>query len=138
MRTDRESVEVPTRHEEVGGYAAGRMASRSGVKHGLLVPLLALVVTIVLAIIGGAVGASFGAAALAAAIAFGFGAQGVARDIVEKAYHRRNEVTSGASARSSSAGSTADDGLTTSRTEGGATLGEDEDGPSARPLRRDE
>ena len=79
-----------------------------------------------------------GAAALAAAIAFGFGAQGVARDIVEKAYHRRNEVTSGASARSSSAGSTADDGLTTSRTEGGATLGEDEDGPSARPLRRDE
>ena len=79
-----------------------------------------------------------GAAALAAAIAFGFGAQGVARDIVEKAYHRRDEVTSGASARSTSAGSTADDGLTTSRTEGGATLGDDEDRPSARPLRRDE
>src|ERR671928_384116 len=33
-----------------------------------------------------------GAAALAAAIAFGFGAQGVARDIVEKAYERRDEV----------------------------------------------
>src|ERR687886_2960622 len=50
-----------------------------------------------------------GAAALAAAIAFGFGAQGVARDIVEKAYERRrDEVTSGASARSTSAGSTAD------------------------------
>ena len=79
-----------------------------------------------------------GAAALAAAIAFGFGAQGVARDIVEKAYHRRDEVTSGASARSTSAGSTADDGLSTSRTEGGATLGDDEDRPSARPLRRDE
>ena len=32
-----------------------------------------------------------GAVALAAAIAFGFGAQGVARDIVEKAYERRGE-----------------------------------------------
>jgi small-conductance mechanosensitive channel len=35
-----------------------------------------------------------GAVALAAAIAFGFGAQGVARDIVEKAYERRDEATS--------------------------------------------
>ncbi len=35
-----------------------------------------------------------GAVALAAAIAFGFGAQGVARDIVEKAYNRRGQVTS--------------------------------------------
>jgi small-conductance mechanosensitive channel len=33
-----------------------------------------------------------GAVALAAAIAFGFGAQGVARDIVEKAYERRDET----------------------------------------------
>jgi hypothetical protein len=33
-----------------------------------------------------------GAVALAAAIAFGFGAQGVARDIVEKAYDRREEA----------------------------------------------
>src|SRR5215217_6262977 len=33
-----------------------------------------------------------GAVALAAAIAFGFGAQGVARDIVEKAYQRRDEA----------------------------------------------
>src|SRR5918911_1123387 len=33
-----------------------------------------------------------GAVALAAAIAFGFGAQGVARDIVEKAYARRDEA----------------------------------------------
>jgi small-conductance mechanosensitive channel len=33
-----------------------------------------------------------GAGALAAAIAFGFGAQGVARDIVEKAYERRDEA----------------------------------------------
>ena len=32
-----------------------------------------------------------GALALAAAIAFGFGAQGVARDIVEKAYERRRD-----------------------------------------------
>jgi sporulation protein YlmC with PRC-barrel domain len=41
-----------------------------------------------------------GAVALAAAIAFGLGARDVAKDIVEKAYHRRDEVTSGASARS--------------------------------------
>jgi small-conductance mechanosensitive channel len=33
-----------------------------------------------------------GAVALAAAIAFGFGAQGVARDIIEKAYQRRDEA----------------------------------------------
>src|ERR687897_906124 len=33
-----------------------------------------------------------GAVALAAAIAFGFGAQGVARDIVQKAYERRDEA----------------------------------------------
>src|SRR5215204_3199327 len=33
-----------------------------------------------------------GAVALAAALAFGFGAQGVARDIVEKAYERREEA----------------------------------------------
>jgi small-conductance mechanosensitive channel len=33
-----------------------------------------------------------GAVALAAAIAFGFGAQGVTRDIVEKAYERRDEA----------------------------------------------
>jgi small-conductance mechanosensitive channel len=33
-----------------------------------------------------------GAVALAAAIAFGFGARGVARDIVEKAYERRDEA----------------------------------------------
>jgi small-conductance mechanosensitive channel len=33
-----------------------------------------------------------GAVALGAAIAFGFGAQGVARDIVEKAYERRDEA----------------------------------------------
>ena len=33
-----------------------------------------------------------GAVALAAAIAFGFGGQGVARDIVEKAYERRDEA----------------------------------------------
>jgi small-conductance mechanosensitive channel len=35
---------------------------------------------------------ALGAVALAAAIAFGFGAQGVARDIVEKAYERRDEA----------------------------------------------
>jgi sporulation protein YlmC with PRC-barrel domain len=36
-----------------------------------------------------------GAVALAAAIAFGLGARDVAKDIVEKAYHRRDEVTGG-------------------------------------------
>jgi small-conductance mechanosensitive channel len=82
-----------------------------------------------------------GAVALAAAIAFGFGAQGVARDIVEKAYERRDEArqkmqqdSSGATAGTSD---TTDTESTTTRTEGGTTFG-DEDRPSARPLRRDE
>ena len=61
-----------------------------------------------------------GAVALAAAIAFGFGAQGVARDIVEKAYERRNEVTSG-SGGDASAGS-----------------GDGDVDPTARTLRRTE
>ena len=59
-----------------------------------------------------------GAVALAAALAFGFGAQGVARDIVEKAYERRDEVTN-ASSGDSSAGS-----------------GDGDADPTARPLRR--
>jgi len=59
-----------------------------------------------------------GAVALAAALAFGFGAQGVARDIVEKAYERRDEVTNG-SGGDSSAGS-----------------GDGDADPTARPLRR--
>ena len=41
-----------------------------------------------------------GAVALGAAIAFGFGAQNVARDIVERAYERRGEVAGGGSAGS--------------------------------------
>ena len=47
-----------------------------------------------------------GAIALAAAIAFGFGAQGVARDIVEKAYDRRGKGTSdgGSGVRSAGGG----------------------------------
>jgi small-conductance mechanosensitive channel len=82
-----------------------------------------------------------GAVALAAAIAFGFGAQGVARDIVEKAYERRDEArqrlqqdSSGSTAGTSA---TTDTESTTTRTEGGTTFW-DEDRPSARPLRRDE
>jgi small-conductance mechanosensitive channel len=82
-----------------------------------------------------------GAVALAAAIAFGFGAQGVARDIVEKAYERRDEArqrlqqdSSGSTAGTSA---TTDTESTTTRTEGGTTFG-DEDRPSARPLRREE
>ena len=43
----------------LGGYAAGRMASRSGLKHGILVPVLALVATIFLAGIGTLLGLSF-------------------------------------------------------------------------------
>src|ERR671917_2221236 len=72
-----------------------------------------------------------GAVALAAAIAFGFGAQGVARDIVEKAYERRDEAQqrmqqddSGPSTGTAPAGGT-------------TTIG-DEERPSARPLRREE
>ena len=50
---------------------------------------------------------ALGAIALAAAIAFGFGSQGVARDIVEKAYNRRGQVTSdgGSGGRSAESGS---------------------------------
>src|SRR5215212_3392019 len=69
-----------------------------------------------------------GALALAAAIAFGFGAQGVARDIVEKAYERRDEakqpVQQGGSEQDGS-------GM-------GTTLGAEEERPSPRPLRREE
>lgn len=43
----------------IGGYAAGRMASRSGMKHGLLVPLLNFLVIIILGIVGAIVGTSF-------------------------------------------------------------------------------
>src|ERR687893_724063 len=68
-----------------------------------------------------------GAAALAAAIAFGFGARGVARDIVEKAYERRDEAKQTVQQGGAASGSTA----------GGPTLG-GEDRPSARPLRREE
>ena len=53
-----------------------------------------------------------GAVALAAAIAFGIGAQGVARDIIEKAYNRRGEVQGsggGSAAGSSAAGSSGGD-----------------------------
>jgi small-conductance mechanosensitive channel len=48
-----------------------------------------------------------GAVALAVAIAFGWGARNVAQDIVERAYHRRDEVTgSSASSRSTPSSST--------------------------------
>jgi hypothetical protein len=63
-----------------------------------------------------------GAVALAAAIAFGFGAQGVARDIVEKAYERRDEARQEMQQQGDSGG-------TAIRAEGR---------PSARPLRREE
>jgi small-conductance mechanosensitive channel len=79
-----------------------------------------------------------GAVALAAAIAFGFGAQGVARDIVEKAYERRDEARQMARQQSDSApGSTTETDLSAPRPDSSATLG-DEDRPSARPLRREE
>lgn len=43
----------------IGGYAAGRLASRSGLKHGVFVPLLGLALIIVLGVLGAAVGLSF-------------------------------------------------------------------------------
>jgi small-conductance mechanosensitive channel len=79
-----------------------------------------------------------GALALGAAIAFGFGAQGVARDIVERAYERRDEARQRLQQDGSGATTgTTDTGLTTGGSEGGTTFG-DEDRPSARPLRREE
>src|SRR5215216_1879335 len=69
-----------------------------------------------------------GAIALAAAIAFGFGAQNVTRDIVERAYNRRDEVTSGSTSTSVDSG-----------TGGETTSGDpDDERPTARPLRREE
>ena len=56
---------------------------------------------------------------LAASIAFGFGAQNVARDIVERAYERRRDEVRGASAEREE-----------SVTQGDSV-------PRARPLRRD-
>src|SRR5215207_3357254 len=61
-----------------------------------------------------------GGVALAAAIAFGFGAQNVARDIVERAYERRREEVRGEPA-----------GREESLTQGDSV-------PRARPLRREE
>ena len=80
-----------------------------------------------------------GAAPLAAAIAFGFGAQGIAKDIVEKAYERRDEARERIQ-QGNSGQSTTDIGSTrsmTDRPEGSTTI-EDEERPSARPLRREE
>jgi small-conductance mechanosensitive channel len=60
-----------------------------------------------------------GAVALAAAIAFGFGAQNVARDIVERAYERRRQEVRGEPA------------------ERGESVRQGDSVPRARPLRRD-
>jgi small-conductance mechanosensitive channel len=60
-----------------------------------------------------------GAVALAAAIASGWGGRDVAKDLIEKYYDRREEVTSGGTA-------------------GGETGGLGTARPSARPLRREE
>ena len=76
-----------------------------------------------------------GAVALAAAIAFGFGAQGVARDIVEKAYERRDEAKQTVQQQSGGSGESTSTGG--SSIGGGTTFG-DEYRPSARPLRREE
>jgi len=81
-----------------------------------------------------------GAVALAAAIAFGFGAQGVARDIVEKAYERRDDARQRIRQQQGDSGAaTRFAGSTTARsTEGGTTTLGEGDRPSARPLRREE
>ncbi|HSK85311.1 MAG TPA: PRC-barrel domain-containing protein, partial [Rubrobacter sp.] len=57
-----------------------------------------------------------GGVALAAALAFGFGAQNVARDIVERAYERRDEFTGGEVGR--------DGGLANSGVSGGGEGGD--------------
>ena len=71
--------------------------------------------------------------ALAAAIAFGFGSQGVARDIVEKAYERRDEARQ-MEQQQGDYGQSTDTGPTGDST----TIGASEDRPSAHPLRREE
>ena len=80
-----------------------------------------------------------GAAALAAAIAFGWGGRDVAKEIIENAYHRRDEITSDTSSQDTTAASRTETDLTGDaaggRTE--TTIG-DEERPSARPLRREE
>jgi small-conductance mechanosensitive channel len=65
-----------------------------------------------------------GAVALAAALAFGIGGREVARDILEKAYNRSDEVTSDSSAGQQSGGA-----------DGGA---QESERPEAHRLRRDE
>jgi small-conductance mechanosensitive channel len=67
-----------------------------------------------------------GAVALAAAIAFGLGSREVARDIVEKAYDRRDEAQGGGTARGTSTQSTSAGGR------------EGETGPTAHRLDRNE
>ena len=79
-----------------------------------------------------------GAAALAAAIAFGWGGRDVAKEIIENAYHRRDEITSD-TGRGTTAASRTETDLTGDATGGRTetTIG-DEERPSARPLRREE
>jgi small-conductance mechanosensitive channel len=72
-----------------------------------------------------------GAVALAAALAFGLGSREVAKDIVEKAYERRDEARQ----RLRDGSGATETGPTTGAPEG--TFGE-EGRPSARPLRREE
>jgi len=70
-----------------------------------------------------------GAVALAAAIAFGIGGREVAREILEKAYNRSNEVTSGGSSSFGQRGTA---------TRGSAQEEEEGERPQAHRLRRDE
>ena len=69
-----------------------------------------------------------GAVALAAALAFGIGGREVARDIVEKAYNRSDEVTTDSSAGQAGSGQAGS-------ADGGA---QESDRPQAHRLRRDE
>src|ERR687893_58877 len=68
-----------------------------------------------------------GAVALAAALAFGIGGREVARDIVEKAYNRSDEVTTDSSAGQAGSGQAGS-------ADGG---GQESDRPQAHRLRRD-
>ena len=81
-----------------------------------------------------------GAVALAAALAFGIGGREVARDILEKAYNRRQQVTSGGSGGGSFGSAREAGGFGGERQEGDDASsfgGRGDDRPEAHRLRRD-
>lgn len=90
-------------------FAAFMALTQLGIAPGLIAPTFLIIL---------------GAVALAAALAFGLGSQGVARQVVEDAYGRKDEAKQKIQQQSDSNASTSGD--------------YDDDKPSARPLRRNE